>query len=75
MTYKTMFHSVKLKSNYKIQFYNRKLMISEVRLNKKFVQTYPMLSGKENNTLLIFLMKILFRKTYTYKSEAYTNKC
>jgi hypothetical protein len=42
--------------------YKRESLIYKVRLNNKSVQTYPTPSGKENNMLLIFLMKILFKK-------------
>jgi len=40
----------------------KKITNLQIRLNNKSVRTYLMLSGKENNTLLIFHMKILFQK-------------
>ena len=66
--YKIMFPIVALTNNYKIMFpfvaltnnYKRKSLIYKARLNNKSVQSYPMLSGKENNTFLIFYIEILF---------------
>jgi len=72
MIYKIMFSFVALRNNYKTLFYKRKSLIYKVRLNKKYVQTYPILSEKENNTLLIFHMKIIFQKNiYLQKQDLY----
>jgi hypothetical protein len=62
MIYKTMFLFVVSTGNYKTPIYKRKSLIYKLRLNNRFVQIYLMLSGKENNTLLIFHMKIFFQK-------------
>jgi hypothetical protein len=72
MIYKTLFLFVVSTNNYKTLIYKRKSLIYKIRLNNRSVQTYLMLSGKENNTSLIFLMKILFQKNvYLQKQDLY----
>jgi len=72
MIYKTMFPFVVSTNNYKTLIYKRKSMIYKIKLNNRSVQTYLMLSGKENNALLIFHMKILFQKNlYLQKQDIY----
>jgi hypothetical protein len=59
-----MFPFIVSTNNYKTLFYKRRSLIYKVRLNNKYVQTYPMPFRKENNMLLIFFMRILFQKKH-----------
>jgi hypothetical protein len=67
-----MFPFIVSTNNYKTLFYKRRSLIYKVRLNNKYVQTYPMPFRKENNMLLIFFMRILFQKNiYLQKQDLF----